>query len=245
MAARRVACRAMSALESLRERLAELVDLSSLGRLAAWDQRTMMPPGRRRGAGAAVRRRWSASRTSARRATSSGRGWTTLEGDGDLSDLDRDVVRIARRDWDRAAPRARSSWPPARAQAAAEGQDVWQDARARSRLRAVRAGAGAQRRARARVRGVLRRRRPSLRRAAGRLRLRADGRARAGDLRPARRGAAAARGRGRRAARRAATSRVPVEAQQAAVARRAARGSAWTTQQLARRRLPAPVQPRR
>ena len=29
----------------MRERLAELVDLSSLGRLAAWDQRTMMPPG--------------------------------------------------------------------------------------------------------------------------------------------------------------------------------------------------------
>src|SRR3954466_3750101 len=40
----------MPGLESLRERLAELADLSSLGRLAAWDQRTMMPP-----AGAASR----------------------------------------------------------------------------------------------------------------------------------------------------------------------------------------------
>src|SRR3954464_11488785 len=32
------------ALEALRERLAELSDLEMLGRLAAWDQRTMMPP---------------------------------------------------------------------------------------------------------------------------------------------------------------------------------------------------------
>src|SRR3954462_729277 len=34
----------MPALDSLRERLAELSDLHALARLAAWDQRTMMPP---------------------------------------------------------------------------------------------------------------------------------------------------------------------------------------------------------
>src|SRR3954465_9632001 len=34
----------MPALERLRERLAELSDLHALARLAAWDQRTMMPP---------------------------------------------------------------------------------------------------------------------------------------------------------------------------------------------------------
>ena len=66
----------MSALESLRERLAELADLSSLGRLAAWDQRTMMPRGRRRGAGAAARRAGAPRCTSARPATTSARGWT-------------------------------------------------------------------------------------------------------------------------------------------------------------------------
>ena len=31
-------------IEALRERMAELSDLTALGRLAAWDQRTMMPP---------------------------------------------------------------------------------------------------------------------------------------------------------------------------------------------------------
>ena len=54
-----------------------------------------------------------------------------VEGDGDLSDLDRDVVRIARRDWDRQR-RVPVELAAARVQAAAEGQGVWLEARARS-----------------------------------------------------------------------------------------------------------------
>ena len=54
-----------------------------------------------------------------------------VEGDGALSDLDRDVVRVARRDCDRQR-RVPADLAAERAQAAAEGQAVWQDARARS-----------------------------------------------------------------------------------------------------------------
>src|SRR5215211_5802841 len=82
------------ALDALRDRLAELADLTALKRLAAWDQRTMMPPN-----GAAV------------------------------DDLQRDLVRFARRDWER----ARQVPPELAAElalAAAEGQAVWQTARA-------------------------------------------------------------------------------------------------------------------
>ena len=120
----------MSALESLHERLAELVDLSSLGRLAAWDQRTMMPPG---GAPARAQQLATLERLVHERATSDDLGaWLDeVEGDGALSDVDRDVVRVARRDWDRQR-RVPDELAAARAQAAAEGQEIWQNARARS-----------------------------------------------------------------------------------------------------------------
>ena len=88
-------------LELLRARLAELADLPALARLAAWDQRTMMPP---EGAEprAHVLATLSGSRTTARRPTTIG-GWLDeLDGDGDgLADVDRDLVRLARRDCER------------------------------------------------------------------------------------------------------------------------------------------------
>lgn len=126
-----VACRPMSALESLRERLAELADLASLGRLAAWDQRTMMPPG---GGPARARQFAALERLTHARATSDELGaWLDeIEADGDgLSDLDRDVVRLARRDFDHHR-RVPVELAAARVQAAAEGQAVWQEARALS-----------------------------------------------------------------------------------------------------------------
>ena len=114
----------MSGLESLRERLAELADLSSLGRLAAWDQRTMMPP-----AGAASRARapGAGAPRAAARATGDDIGaWLEeIAADGDLGELDRDVVRVARRDWDRQR-RVPADLAAARVKAAAEGQAVWQ-----------------------------------------------------------------------------------------------------------------------
>jgi carboxypeptidase Taq len=120
----------MSALESLRERLAELVDLSSLGRLATWDQRTMMPPG---GAAARTHQLAALERLTHARATSDEIGaWLEkLEGNGDLSGVDRDVVRLARRDFDRRR-RVPADLAVARVQASAEGQGVWQAARAAS-----------------------------------------------------------------------------------------------------------------
>src|ERR671916_844524 len=60
----------MPALEALRARLAELSDLGALGRLAAWDQRTMMPaqepgaalPARAGEVGPPPRRDWDRAR---------------------------------------------------------------------------------------------------------------------------------------------------------------------------------------
>ena len=120
----------MSALESLRERLAELVDLSSLGRVAAWDQRTMMPPG---GAPARAQALGALERLMHARSTGDDIGaWLgEVETNGQLSDVDRDVVRVARRDWEQRR-RVPAELAAARVQASAEGQAVWQVARAAS-----------------------------------------------------------------------------------------------------------------
>ncbi len=120
----------MSGLESLRERLAELADLSSLARLAAWDQRTMMPPA---GAASRAQQLGALQRLAHERATGDDIGaWLEeIQADGELGDVDRDVVRVARRDWDRQR-RVPADLAAARVKAAAEGQAVWQDARARS-----------------------------------------------------------------------------------------------------------------
>jgi carboxypeptidase Taq len=130
MGARRVACRAMSTLEALHDRLAELVDLASLGRLTAWDQQTMMPPG---GAHARAHQLATLERLAHARATSEEVGaWLDeVETDGELSDVDRDVVRVARRDFERRR-RVPADLAAERAQASAEGQELWQVARAHS-----------------------------------------------------------------------------------------------------------------
>jgi carboxypeptidase Taq len=116
------------ALEALRERLAELSDLEMLGRLAAWDQRTMMPP-----QGAPARGLQLATLeklTHARLTAPEMEEWLGALADGDgLSEIDRDIVRLARRDWDR----ARRIPPDLAAElerAGSEGQQVWQAARA-------------------------------------------------------------------------------------------------------------------
>ena len=118
----------MAALEALRERLGELSDLVELERLAAWDQRTMMPPG---GAEARARQLATLERLSHARGTDDALGaWLDeLEADGDgLSEVDRDLVRIARRDWDRRR-RVPAELAAELAQAASAGQEVWEAAR--------------------------------------------------------------------------------------------------------------------
>ena len=118
----------MPALDALRDRLAELTDLAALGRLAGWDQRTMMPP---RGAPARAHQLATLERLVHDRATAEEiGGWLReLEApDGDLGDLERDMVRLARRDWERAR-RVPADLAAELAQAGAEGQAVWQRAR--------------------------------------------------------------------------------------------------------------------
>src|SRR3954453_24269970 len=91
--------RGMPTLERLRERLAELSDLHALARLAAWDQRTMMPP---LGAPARAHQVATLQRLFHDRETDAQIGaWLDdLEADGaGLDALDRDLVRVARRDW--------------------------------------------------------------------------------------------------------------------------------------------------
>ena len=119
----------MHALDALRARLAELTDLEAITRLAFWDQRTTMPS-----AGGAERAGQLATleRVSHQLATGDvlGRWLDQLEAEaGTLGEIDRDIVRIARRDYDRRR-RVPAKLAGELAQAGAEGQDAWQIARA-------------------------------------------------------------------------------------------------------------------
>src|SRR3954453_17688452 len=88
------------ALGALRERLAELGDLQMLGRLAAWDQRVMMPP---EGGPARGEQLATLERSAHELGTAPELGeWLDARDGAELGELDRDVVRLARRDWDRA-----------------------------------------------------------------------------------------------------------------------------------------------
>jgi len=113
-------------LEALRERMAELSDLTALGRLAAWDQRTMMPPAGGPGRGEQLA---TLERLAHERATADEVGaWLdALEAQG-LDGLDAEIVRIARRDFDRAR-RVPGELAAEIERAASEGQHVWQAAR--------------------------------------------------------------------------------------------------------------------
>ncbi|MEA2301435.1 MAG: carboxypeptidase Taq, partial [Solirubrobacteraceae bacterium] len=119
----------MNALASLRARLGELADLGALRRLAVWDQRVMMPGegGSGRAQQLATLERLAHDRGAA------GEIGEWLEAceaaDGELTDLDRDVVRLARRDWERIR-RVPVELAAERAAAHAEGEAAWRAARA-------------------------------------------------------------------------------------------------------------------
>jgi carboxypeptidase Taq len=114
-------------LGALRDRVAELSDLGGLGRLLAWDQRVTMPRG---GAPGRAHHVATLSRLAHERATADevGEWLDALEG-SPLGEVDADVVRLARRDWDRAR-RVPADLATERAHAAAEGAAVWETARA-------------------------------------------------------------------------------------------------------------------
>jgi carboxypeptidase Taq len=116
-------------IEALRERMAELSDLTALGRLAAWDQRTMMPPdgGPGRGEQLATLERLAHERATADEV---GAWLEALEG-SDLEGVEAEMVRIARRDFDRAR-RVPADLAAELERASSDGQSVWQAARAAS-----------------------------------------------------------------------------------------------------------------
>ena len=117
----------MKALKNLKERLAELADLSAVQMLASWDQLVMMPadagPTRAEQLG-------TLARIAHERATSDDIGEWLADLDGrELSAIDGDIVRLARRDWERARV-VPEELAVELARAGADGQEVWQRARA-------------------------------------------------------------------------------------------------------------------
>jgi carboxypeptidase Taq len=115
------------ALERLRERMAELSDLAALEMLSSWDQLVTMPDA---GAAARARQLGTLARLTHERATSEQIGEWLAELDGeDLDELDRDIVRLARRDWERAR-RVPAELALELARASADGQESWRLARA-------------------------------------------------------------------------------------------------------------------
>src|ERR1700731_307657 len=116
-----------ASLEKLRDRVAELADLAALGKLAEWDQLVMMPG---EGAPARAHQLGALARLTHERATAEEIGSWLVELDGEeLDELEADMVRLARRDWERAR-RVPGELAVQLAHASAEGQESWQLARA-------------------------------------------------------------------------------------------------------------------
>jgi carboxypeptidase Taq len=114
-------------MEKLRERLAELADLSALSMLAEWDQQVMMPPG---AAATRARQVGTLAGIEHERATDERLGEWLAELDGVAQDaIEADIVRLARRDWERAR-KVPADLAAEIASAGAEGHDRWQKARA-------------------------------------------------------------------------------------------------------------------
>jgi carboxypeptidase Taq len=125
--ARRVSFAAVQALQDLRGRLAEIADLSALAMLAEWDQLVMMPSAGMEGRAHQLA---SLARLAHERSTAEEIGGLleALEG-AELDEVDRDVVRLARRDWERAR-RVPAELAAEIAHAGAAGQESWAAARA-------------------------------------------------------------------------------------------------------------------
>ena len=117
----------MNALEALHGRVAELADLAGLEMLAGWDQLVTMPGD---GAPARAQQLGALARLTHERATAEEIGdWLAALDGGELDELDRDIVRLARRDWERAR-RVPTELAVELARASADGQESWRLARA-------------------------------------------------------------------------------------------------------------------
>jgi carboxypeptidase Taq len=117
----------VSTLDRLHERMAELTDLGALEMLASWDQLVMMPP---EGGAGRAHQLGALARITHERATAEEIGGWLLELEGiELGEQDRDMVRLARRDWERAS-RVPAELAADLSRAHAEGQERWALARA-------------------------------------------------------------------------------------------------------------------
>ncbi|MGO8905200.1 MAG: carboxypeptidase M32 [Solirubrobacteraceae bacterium] len=117
----------MNTLEKLRGRVGELADLAALQMLAEWDQRVMMPG---EGAAARAEQLGTLARLTHERAAAEEIGsWLAALDEEELDEVDRDIVRLARRDWERIR-RVPTELASELAHASAEGQESWQLARA-------------------------------------------------------------------------------------------------------------------
>jgi carboxypeptidase Taq len=116
-------------LQTLRARLAELSDLGSIEMLLEWDQLVMMPS---QGGESRAHQLGALARIAHERATAEeiGECLERIDADG-LEEIDRDIVRLARRDWERAR-RIPHELAAETARATAEGQEVWQRARSQN-----------------------------------------------------------------------------------------------------------------
>jgi carboxypeptidase Taq len=117
----------MTGLEKLRERTGELADLECVQMLLGWDQLVMMPA---EGAAARSQQLGTLARLNHERARDEQLGQWLAELEGaELDAIDADIVRLARRDWERAR-RVPEGLAAELARAGAEGQQRWQEARA-------------------------------------------------------------------------------------------------------------------
>jgi carboxypeptidase Taq len=107
--------------------MAELADLGSVEMLVSWDQLVMMPAD---GGAARGHQLGALARLRHERATSEEIGsWLSELEAASLEGIDADIVRLARRDWERAR-RVPGELAAELAQASTEGQEIWQQARA-------------------------------------------------------------------------------------------------------------------
>jgi carboxypeptidase Taq len=107
--------------------MAELADLTAAENLASWDQLVMMPS---EGASVRSHQLGTLARLRHERATADEiEGWLEELERLELSDRKRDMVRVARRDWERAR-RVPAELAAERSRAEADGQETWQRARA-------------------------------------------------------------------------------------------------------------------
>ena len=116
----------MPALSDLRARLAETTDLEHAAAVLEWDQETYMPAG---GAGARARQVATLRRIAHERFTDDavGRLLDAAEGEAE-SDLDRALVRVTRRDWQRAGLLP-SRLVSEKAEAVGRAKEAWKAAR--------------------------------------------------------------------------------------------------------------------